>query len=86
VHNLAKNSNKIYHAEKTLQLLDVLGGGARFNFGGMIAVGVNPVTEIVCPRISKEGTAKTHFSSFMARPLVARALKKASKWRRCVCL
>ncbi len=27
-----------------------------------------------------------HFSKFMARPLVAKAVKKASRWRRCVCL
>ncbi len=27
-----------------------------------------------------------HFSKLMARPLVAKALKKASRWRRCVCL
>jgi hypothetical protein len=26
---------KVYHADKTLQLLDVLGGGARFDYGGV---------------------------------------------------
>ncbi len=48
--------------------------------------GAYPVTEIVWPRISKEGPAKTHFLRLMAKPLLARALKKASKWRSCVCL
>ncbi len=41
-----------------------------------------PVAEIVWPRISREGTANNHFSKLIARPLVAKALKNASRWRR----
>jgi hypothetical protein len=49
------------------------------DFGSVTSCGVDPVAEIMWPRISKEETVKTHFSRLMARPLVARALKKASK-------
>jgi hypothetical protein len=58
-----------------LQLFDVLRGWAEFDFGGVIGNGATPTTKIVWPRISKEGAA-----------LVAKAVKKASRWRRCVCL
>jgi hypothetical protein len=77
---------KVYHAKKTLQMFDFLRGWAVFDFGSMIGRGAAPVAKIVCPRISREGAAKTHFSRLMARPLVAKAVKKASRWRRCVCL
>jgi hypothetical protein len=76
-----KTAVKIHHAKKTLQLFDVLRGGRvqfrrrDWQWGPLL-----------WPRISKEGTAKTHFPRLMARPLVARASKKASKWQRCVCL
>jgi hypothetical protein len=76
---------KVYHAEETLHLFDILRGWAVFDFGG-VSCGAAPVAEIMCPRISREGAAKTHFSRSMARPLVAKAVKKASRWRRCVCL
>jgi hypothetical protein len=49
-------------------------------------VGAVAVLEIVCPRISREGAAKTHLPRLMARPLMAKAVKKASRWRRCVYL
>ncbi len=49
-------------------------------------MGAAPVAEIVCPRISREGAAQTNFSRLMVRPLVAKALKKASRWWRCVFL
>jgi hypothetical protein len=77
---------KIHHAEETLQLFDILRGWEKFNFGGVSGRGGSPAAEILWPRISKEGTAKTHFSRLMARPLVAKALKKKSRWWRCVCL
>jgi hypothetical protein len=72
---------KIHHAEKTLQLFDFLRGWADFSISAVwLAMGAAPATEIVCPRISKEDAAKTHFSRFMARQLVARAERKASRW------
>jgi hypothetical protein len=49
-------------------------------------MGAAPVAEILCPSISREGVAKTHFSKLMARPLAAKAVKKASRWWRCVSL
>ncbi len=77
---------KIHHAEKTLQLFDVLRGWVKLDDGGVTGPGGCPCRWIVWSRISKEGTAKTHFSRLMVRPLVAKALKKSSRWRRCVCL
>jgi hypothetical protein len=59
-----KTEEKIYHAEKTLQLLDVLGGGDDLILAVWPALGADPVAKIAWPRISKEGTAKTHFSRF----------------------
>ncbi len=41
-----------------------------------MVVGAAPVAEILWPRISREGVAKTHFSKLMARPLAAKAAKK----------
>jgi antitoxin (DNA-binding transcriptional repressor) of toxin-antitoxin stability system len=49
---------KVHHAKKSLQLLDILRGGSRV----CLAVGTEPAAKIVCPRISKVGKAKTHFS------------------------
>jgi hypothetical protein len=49
-------------------------------------MGAAPVAAIMCPRISREGAMKRHFSKLMARPLVAKAVKKASRWQRCVYL
>jgi hypothetical protein len=40
-------------------------------------VGAAPTAEIVWPRISKEGAAKTHFSRLIARPLAVKTVKKA---------
>ncbi len=78
---------KVYHAEKTLQLLDVLGGGEQFWISVVWSVaGAEPAAEILCPRNSKVETAKTHFSKLMASPLMARAEKSLSKWWRCVSL
>ncbi len=62
------------------------GGGEDSILAAWPALGADPVTEIVWPIIYKEGTAKTHFLRLMARPFVARALKKTSQWRRCVCI
>jgi hypothetical protein len=67
-------------------LLDVLRGWEKFNFGGVLDRGFTPAAKIMWPRISKEGDAKTHFSRFMTRPLEAKGVKKASRWQRCVCL
>jgi hypothetical protein len=39
---LQKTAVKIHHAEKTLQLFDVLRGWAKFYFGGMIGRGGRP--------------------------------------------
>jgi hypothetical protein len=82
-----KMAVEIHHAEKTLQLFDVLRWWAEFDFSGVVGRGgAAPAAEIMWPKISKEGAAKTHFSRFMARPLVIRAVKKASRWWRCVCM
>jgi hypothetical protein len=78
---------KVYHAKKTLQLFDVLRGWAIFDFGSVIGVGARPVAKILCPRISREGVAKTHFSKLMASPLAAKAVKKPPNGRGlCACL
>jgi hypothetical protein len=61
-----KTAVKVYHAEKTLQLLDILKGWAIFDFGSVIGRGAAPVAEIVWSRISREGVANTHFSKLMA--------------------
>jgi hypothetical protein len=72
---------KIHHVEKTLQLLDVLGGGTVLDFGGVIGrAGAEPAAEILWPGNSKVGTAKTHFSKLMASPLTAKVVKSLSKW------
>jgi hypothetical protein len=60
-----------------LQLFDFLRGWAEFSISAVwLAMGAAPAAEIVCLRISKEDAAKTHFSRFIARQIVARAEKK----------
>jgi hypothetical protein len=68
-----KTAVKIYLAEKMLQLLDVLSGGGGVSIVAVCpAVGVEPAAKILWPKIYKVGTAKTHLSQLMARPLVAK--------------
>ncbi len=62
-----KTAVKVHQSEKSLHLLDILKGGK--------IVDCSVCSEIMCPRISKAKTAKTHFSKSMARPLVARRKK-----------
>jgi hypothetical protein len=52
-------------------LFNILRGWAKLIFGGVSGRGGQ---EILWPRISKD--AKMHFSRLMAKPLVAKALKK----------
>ncbi len=77
---------KIHHAEKTLRLLDVLGGGTVLDLSGVIGRGGQPAAEILWPRNSKVGTAKTHFFKLMVSPLTAKVEKSLSKWCRCISL
>jgi hypothetical protein len=72
-----KTAVKVYHAEKTLQLLDIIRGGGQFLISvALLAVGATPAAEIMWPRISREGVANTLFSKLTVRPLAAKALKK----------
>ncbi len=64
-----KTAVKVYHAKKMLKLFDILRGWAIFYFGNMIGRGGRSRRKMVCPRISREGAAKTHFSKLMARLL-----------------
>ncbi len=77
-----KTAVKVYYAKKLLQSFDILRQPVSISVA-WLAVGAAPFAEILCPRISREGA---HFSRLMARLLVAKALKKASRWWRCVCL
>jgi hypothetical protein len=81
-----KTAVEIHHGEKMLQLLDVLRGGACFDGGGVIGLQSRSCRRNVEAKNSKVGTAKTHLSKLIARPLAANAAKNASKWRRCVSL
>ncbi len=77
---------EVYHAEKTLQLFDVLREWTIFDFGGVIGSWGRSRRQNPVSKNFKEGVAKTHFSKLMARPLAAKAVKKASRWQRYVCL
>jgi hypothetical protein len=56
-HSREENSGKVYHAKKSLLLLDVLRGGTRVDWGGVFRSRDRPAAEIMCPRSSKVGTA-----------------------------
>jgi hypothetical protein len=75
---------KIYHAEKMLQLFDVLSGWAKLNFGGMIDHGGGSCRRNCVAKNSQRRGCKNAFSRLTAKPLAAKAVKKASRWRRCV--
>jgi hypothetical protein len=75
-----KTAVKIHQAEKTLQLFDVLRGWAKFNFGSVTGYGGLLLPPKSCGQeFPKRALPKKHFSRLMARPVVAKALKKASK-------
>ncbi len=81
-----KTAAKIHHAEKTLQLFDVLRGWAEFNFGGVISRGGRPCHRNRVAKNFQRRCCKVTCFKFMARSLVARAVKKAFRWQSCVCL
>jgi hypothetical protein len=72
-----KTAVKVNHTKKILQLLDIPEGVGNFRFRHRDL----PWWPLWSPKscvqgISREGAAKTYFSKLMARPLVAKALKK----------
>ena len=81
-----KTAVKVYHAEETLQLLDVLRGSTLFDCGGLLRRGGGTFHRNRVAKKFQRGNWKTHFFKLMARPLAARTEKNFSKWARCVCL
>ncbi len=81
-----KTAVKVYHARETLQLLDVLRVWAIFDLGSMIGRRGHSRCQNPVSKNLKRRCCKNTFSKLMARPLAAKAVKKASRWRRCVCL
>ena len=73
---------KVHHAENTLQLLDVLRGGALFDCGGLLRRGGGTFRRNRVAKKLQKGTAKTHFLKLMAKPLAAKTEKNFSKWAR----
>ncbi len=73
-------ATKVHHAKEMLQLLDILGGRAGVNRGGECGRGGGTRRQ---DRVSQNfqcwNCEKTHFSTLMARPQVAKAVKSASK-------
>ncbi len=78
-----KSAVKVYHAEKTLQLFDVLRGCAIFNFGGVIgrwgrSCRRNPVYKNLkgrCVCLSGEPTRESSmYANTLSRPSVVRSI------------
>jgi hypothetical protein len=76
---------KIHHAEKTLQLFDVLRGWAKFDLGGVTCRGGRPCCEIVWQRTFKKVTATTHFFKIDGKTTGGQSVEKNSQMTE-VCL
>ena len=77
---------KVYHAEKTLQLLDILRGSTLFDCSGLLRRGGGTFRRNRVAEKFQGGDRKNTFFQMMARPLAARTEKNFSRWARCVCL
>jgi hypothetical protein len=78
---------KVHHAKKTLQLLDVLGGGGdRFDCDGMTGYGGQSCRWNCVAKNFHGGDCKKAFLKVDGETIGGQSIKKASKWRRCVCL
>jgi hypothetical protein len=84
VHNWQETAVKVHLAGKTLQLLDVLGGGEDLIAAAWPAVGADPVAEIMWPRISRVGTEKTHFLRLICETIGGQSFEKSFQMKVCL--